>query len=42
MLLSSTMVREAALLPIYAGTEVAITSTKAFSAQVAALYWVSA
>ena len=28
-------------LPIYAGTEVAVASTKAFSAQVAALYWLA-
>lgn len=37
--LSSTMVRETkGALPTYAGTEVAVASTKAFSAQVAALY----
>ena len=39
---SSTMVRESdGSLPIYAGTEVAVASTKAFSAQLAALYWLA-
>lgn len=39
---SSTMVREAdGFLPTYAGPEVAVASTKAFSAQVAALYWLA-
>ena len=40
--LSSTMVRETkGYLPTYAGPEVAVASTKAFSAQVAALYWLA-
>ncbi len=40
--LSSTMVRETkGHLPIYAGPEVAVASTKAFSAQVAVLYWLA-
>ena len=39
---SSTMVRETdGYLPLYAGPEVAVASTKAFSAQVAALYWLA-
>ncbi len=39
---SSTMVREThGYLPTYAGPEVAVASTKAFSAQVAALYWLA-
>lgn len=39
---SSTMVRETdGYLPLYAGPEVAVASTKAFSAQVAALYWIA-
>ncbi|MBA2306652.1 glutamine--fructose-6-phosphate transaminase (isomerizing) [Candidatus Dependentiae bacterium] len=39
---SSTMVRETqGYLPIYAGPEVSVASTKAFSAQVAALYWLA-
>lgn len=39
---SSTMVRETkGSLSIYAGPEVAVASTKAFSAQVAALYWLA-
>ncbi len=40
--ISSTMVRETkGYLPTYAGPEVAVASTKAFSAQVAALYWLA-
>ncbi len=40
--LSSTMVRETdGHLPLYAGLEVAVASTKAFSAQVAAMYWLA-
>ncbi len=40
--LSSTMVRETnGYLPLFAGPEVAVASTKAFSAQVAALYWLA-
>ncbi|MBA3954519.1 glutamine--fructose-6-phosphate transaminase (isomerizing) [Candidatus Dependentiae bacterium] len=39
---SSTMVREAhGFMLTYAGPEVAVASTKAFSAQVAALYWLA-
>jgi glucosamine--fructose-6-phosphate aminotransferase (isomerizing) len=39
---SSSMVRETdGYLPLYAGTEVAVASTKAFTAQVAALYWIA-
>ena len=39
---SSTMVRETdGYIPLYAGPEVAVASTKAFTAQVAALYWLA-
>ena len=39
---SSTLAREAdGYLPTYAGPEVSVASTKAFSAQVAALYWLA-
>ena len=39
---SSTMVRETdGYLPLHAGPEVAVASTKAFSAQVAAMYWLA-
>lgn len=39
---SSTLVRETkGYLPTYAGPEVSVASTKAFSAQVAALYWLA-
>jgi len=39
---TSTMVRETnGYLPLYAGTEVSVASTKAFTAQVAALYWLA-
>ncbi len=39
---SSTMVRQTdGYLPLYAGPEVAVASTKAFTAQVAALYWLA-
>ncbi len=39
---SSTMVRQTAgYLPLYAGLEVSVASTKAFTAQVAALYWLA-
>ena len=39
---SSTMVRETeGYLPLYAGPEVAVASTKAFTAQITALYWLA-
>ncbi len=39
---SSTMVRETTgYLPLYAGPEIAVASTKAFTAQLSALYWLA-